>query len=238
MTITEQLRAPDLGQLIELYEFDQTPIDSGLPIIYLTPSTSGAAGGVVRNSISYFGVPIEGSGFERGGDGAFPQPTVRFANISPLLDPWISGAQDMVGAVVTRTIVLGAWLDGAADADATAFLTRDQYEIDQKVKQNSQLIEFKLRNVLDRADMKLPRRQALASCQLRYRVWDSAAAAYDYSKATCPYDETAAAKRYTIFNTANTDPEKDECSKTITGCKLRFSSAASLPMTGFPGIGK
>ena len=137
----------------------------------------------------------------------------------------------MIGALVTRTVVLAAWLDDGSDPDATAYLTRDAFEITHKTEQNAQVVEFKVRSSLERPTLRIPARLALRVCQLRYRNWTGAA--FDYSAATCPY---VAATYWDRFDVSTATESEDECSKNLSGCQLRFASVA-LPMSGFPGLG-
>lgn len=234
--IPEQLLSPQLGHLVELFTIDPTPINAGAAVFYVTPQTEAAGGGtfaptVTRGGQAYYGAPIDGEGFERGGEGAMAQPVVRVANVSNLLSPWVWNAEDMLGAKITRLVVLEQWLDGEPQADATAYITQDVYFIEQKTRHDHEGIEWRLRAATDRSDQRLPARLALPTCQLRYRVWDGAA--FDYTAATCPYTGGSVFD-YLDNGTSNA---LDQCSKTVTGCKLRFPAQA-LPMSGFPGLGR
>jgi lambda family phage minor tail protein L len=236
-----EISAPELGQFVELYALDQTPISAGATVIYLTPNTQAAGGTAItptitRNSITYYGVPIEGEGFDRGGDGPLPQPTIRVANVSPLLGPWIWGAQDMIGAIVTRTLVLAAWLDGGASADPTAYITSDRYLIEQKTKHGPEGIEFRLRSAVDRSDRQIPNRQVLPTCSYRYRTWSGSTWVYPSTNA-CPYGiSTPGASIFDYKDSVAATNADDQCGKRLQSCKLRFSG--SLPTLAFPGVGR
>ena len=184
--IPEQLLAPSPGHVVELFKIAPNTISAGAAVFYVTPNTDAAGGStlaptVTRDGIDYYGIPIEGEGFQRGGDGAMPQPILTVANVAGLLLPWIEGAEDMIGCEVRRTTVLQSWLDGEPAADPTAFITDDVFIIEQKTRQSPIALEFRLRAAVDRADFKLPGRLCLPTCSYRYRVWDSAAGAWDYS---------------------------------------------------------
>ena len=45
-------------------------------------------------------------------------------------------------------------------------------------------------------------------------------------------------KSFIVQALACFDPAKDQCSRTMTGCKLRFGPFAELPFGGFPGIAR
>jgi lambda family phage minor tail protein L len=102
----------------------------------------------------------------------------------------------------------------------------------QKTSHTAVAIAFKLASRMDVEGTQLPRRQILRDvCTHTYRAWDGAA--FDYSKASCPYVGAA------DFDTGNnpTDDAHDQCSRNIKGCQLRFPGQV-LPARFFPGVGK
>jgi lambda family phage minor tail protein L len=50
----------------------------------------------------------------------------------------------------------------------------------------------------------------------------------------CGYAGGAVAK---VDDTATTDLAQDDCSRRVSGCKLRFGATAELPIGIFPGAG-
>jgi len=227
--IPAQLLEEAPGALVHLFKIDMTPISASAPLIYLTPATEGAPPATVaRDGITYTAAPIAAEGFERGGTGALPQPILTVANVVQLVSAWVEGAQDMLGALVTRTVVLADWLDGGAAADPTAAIAIDVYEIAQKTAQNKTHLSFSLRSPLE-SRKSVPFRKATPICSHTYRTWDAAASAY--VQGSCPY---TGGNGYTYYNVSAGSPVADFCPRTLAGCKLRFTDP--LPFRGFPGL--
>lgn len=96
--------------------------------------------------------------------------------------------------------------------------------ITRKVNETPAAIEFELGSPLDLAGVKLPRRQVIAgTCLSAYRSGE------------CGYAGGPVAD-YTDNPTS--DPAKDQCSRTLRGCKKRFGENGELPISAFPGIAR
>jgi len=208
------------------------------PRIRITPATENGAE-ISRGGAIFTACPVAAEGFERGGTGALPTPTLTVANVGQILGPWVEGAQDLIGAEVTRTVVLADWLDGNPGADPAAAITVDTFVIAQKSVQDQTKVAFVLRSPLD-VRRKIPFRKAATICGHTYRTWDQSIVDFVYG--TCPYGNTGTIEStYTYYNVATgappipvTDPG-DVCSKTWKGCKVRFGARA-LPFKGFPSL--
>lgn len=225
--IPAQLLEEAPGTLVHLFDIDMTPISVGAPTIYITPATESLAE-IARDGQTYTACPVEAEGFERGGTGALPEPTLTVANVAQLVSAWVEGAQDMLGALVTRTVVLGDWLDGAPGADPTAAISVDTYEIARKTMQNKLRVSFSLRSPLERRKS-VPFRKALQTCSHSYRTYNPTTGFF--VQGTCPY--TGAAK-FDFYNAPTVNFPKDFCPRTLAGCRARFTDP--LPFRGFPGL--
>jgi lambda family phage minor tail protein L len=232
MTIEEQLLRPDIGGLVELFQIDMTPISATAPTIYLTPTTEGAPPAeIARGGQSFVACPIAAEGFERGGSGPLPSPALTIANVGHMVSAWVEGAQDLLGAIVTRTVVLADWLDGGSAADATAAISSDVYEIAQKTSQTPTAVSFSLRSPLE-SGRQVPFRKAWPKCAHSYRFYNLSTSVWVYG--TCPY---VAGPMWTVFNISTGSNAADFCPKTTEACSLRFTSGP-LPFFGFPSLGR
>ena len=226
------IQGPSPGDRVELFEIDLTAIDPASLVIRCTSNQDG--GNVVyRGGVPYLATPLEGDGFDLGGEGKFPRPSLSISNVALLLNPFIWAGGDLIGATVTRIVTLSRYLDGKPDADPLAEIRRDVYTIEQKTGSDAEATEFLLVAEFDQAGKKFPGRQAFADvCLERYRVWDATAGAFDYTAATCPYTGVSS---FDMTNAPTTDPN-DVCSKNLAACKLRFPAPARLESSAFPGL--
>jgi lambda family phage minor tail protein L len=229
--MTIQSVAP--GARVELFDIDMSTIWAAGPIARITPATESLAE-IARGGNTYTACPVGAEGFERGGTGALPSPKLTVANVGQILGPWVEGAQDLIGAEVTRTVVLADWLDGNPGADPAAAITVDTFVIAQKTVQDKIKIAWALRSPLD-VRRQVPFRKALPKCSHTYRLWDASTLAF--VAGTCPY---AGAGVFDWYNSVATDPT-DFCNHDASGCEIRFPSGFSgnvnlLPFKGFPGL--
>jgi len=197
------------------------------PVLRITPATDGLAE-ITRGGAKFTACPVAAEGFERGGTGALPTPTLAVANVGQILGPWVEGAQDLIGAEVTRTVVLSDWLDGEPGEDPAAAVTVDTFVIAQKSVQDQTKLAFVLRSPLD-VRRSVPYRKAVPNCSHTYRRWNGAA----FVAGSCPY---TAAGVFDFFDAVATDPT-DICNRKLSGCKVRFG-AATLPFRGFPSLAR
>lgn len=230
------LQGFDVGERVELFDLDFTPIDPAAPVLHLTPFV-GQSDILRRGGLPYYPAPMEATGYARGGDAGdrgsaskLPQPTIKVGNASPIVSPYVWGAQGFIGALVTRTVTYRRFLDGEPDEDPTAAQQLDVHEVEQVTEITPTEISFRLVAPIDQAGRELPaRRVTRNSCQRRYRTWNGSS--FDYSKATCPY---VGAGTWNTADQTATDAT-DNCSRRLTGCLLRFPDGP-LPIQAFPGI--
>lgn len=226
------IQAAEIPALVELFELDLSVISAGAPTLRFVGDHTGLSM-IRRGSNRYWPVPLEVEGFDRGGAGAPPQPTLRVGNVWGALAPWVWAGQDLVGATLRRVIVLRSNLDDGDDPDSSAYLLFDDYMLEQKTEQTPTHIAWRLVASIDQGRRQLPGRQVIRDvCQLRYRIWTGSA--WDYSQATCPY---TGASMWDVTDTSTATQSEDLCSKRISGCRLRFAPSA-LPTSAFPGVGR
>lgn len=228
------------GNKVELFTLDLRPLKlpaASLPPggkLYFSPSSIGEAQIVYKTQI-YTSVPIQASGFEVNGRGQLPQPTLRIANVNNLAGTLAASYEDLVGAVLTRTVTFQQFLDGQPFADPDAAYPPSVWEVIQKAKQNKLYIEWNMASFLDREGDEIPRRKVWKrTCLWPYRVWNPATGAFDYTDVQgCSY---AGAGMYDEFGVAVSDPKLDVCGKSLDDCKLRCGAKNKLPFGGFLGV--
>jgi phage-related protein len=96
--------------------------------------------------------------------------------------------------------------------------------ITRKANETPAAIEFELGSPLDLQGVKLPRRQVVAGTCL-----------WAYRSGECGYGGGPVAD---YANRPTSDISKDQCSRSMIGCKLRFGENGELPFGGFPGIAR
>lgn len=228
MPIEQDLQGHAVGNLVEMFVLDATPV--GGTVSRFTNGTNPIGGSVVWQGQTYQPFPIEATGFEFTGQGKIPRPTLRVSNVGGIIGALVRAYQDLIGARVTRKRTLVKYLDAVnftggtnPTADPTAALPDDIYVIDRKAVETKAFIEFELAAAFDVAGVRLPRRMVVQNvCSWVYR------------SAECGYTGTA-------YFDANDAPVAslglDVCGKRLSSCKRRFGETAPLPYGGFPASG-
>ena len=129
-SVAEAIQSPELAGLVELFDLDLSTLAGGAPVLGFV-SDHAERTVLTRDGDRYYPVPLEVEGFDRGGGGPAPQPVLRVGDVLGQLGPWVWAGQDLVGAEVTRTVVLRQHLDDGDDPDPTAYLLLDVYRIDE-----------------------------------------------------------------------------------------------------------
>ncbi|BFT63286.1 phage minor tail protein L [Pseudomonas moorei] len=129
---------------------------------------------------------------------------------------------------LSRSRGLLAYQKAGASWNPTASPTEEYpaetWIITRKANETPAAIEFELGSPLDLQGVKLPRRQVVAGTCL-----------WAYRSGECGYAGGPVAD---YANNPTSDPARDQCSRTATGCKLRFGANGELPFGGFPGIAR
>jgi lambda family phage minor tail protein L len=219
--------------LITLYQIDTTMLGDNGQWFYFT-SAEDAATDIVWGGQPYQALPMDATGFEMTTRGTLPQPNITISNLYGGGNLLLSEFNGLLGAHVWRILTLRRFLDDGSSPDANAYITRDMFVVAQKTSHNAVAIVFKLAAQMDQEGTQLPRRQILRDvCSHVYRAWRPSSGAFDYSKASCPYTGAGTWDARDV----PTDNAHDVCSRTQTGCLLRFG-ASPLPARFFPGVGR
>lgn len=220
------------GDQVFLFRMDATAV--GGQIYYFTQSAHGDAY-VKFGGVEYTAVDVDFSDYETNGQGALPQPKIRFANSNEVIQGLVNTFGDeLIGCPVQRVRTYAQHLDGGEEADPTAFYGPDTFEIEQLTDENPVYIEFELSAAFDQQGRKLPGRQMLRdTCTARYRVTKDGK--FSYAKATCPYAGSAC---FTRLGVATDDITKDVCGRRLSDCELRFGKDNPLPTWAFPGMAR
>jgi lambda family phage minor tail protein L len=131
-TIQQTLQSLEPGAKVSLFRIDLTKV--GGTVMYFTTT---AAGQTLRfGGIDYHPVDIEVDGFEVNAGGSLPTPRIRIANTDSMAQTLINTYGDLLGCQIQRVRTFARYLDGADDADPTAYLGPDTFEIERKVDEN------------------------------------------------------------------------------------------------------
>jgi len=228
-----------LSAKISLYRLDATPV--GAAIYYFTKTADDMGRGVTFGGQFYQATDIEIDGFEVSAGGVLPTPKMQIANSDLFIQSLVNQFGDLAGCELRRVRTFARFLDGAADADPTAYVGPDVFRVERKSEENPLFIEWELSAAIDQEGKMLPGRQLLRDiCLRRYRRYDpanpkAAGDGYVYPAIyPCKYTGSSAFTELGIPTTASAD----KCGRRISDCKLRFSQDAGLPGGFFPGIGR
>ncbi len=232
VTIYQTAQSLTPGERVELFRLDATSVGAGL--FYFVQGR--IDGGAVRhNGIEYQPCDVEFEGFEVNGQGALPTPTIRIANSDGLIQSAINTFGDLLGCELRRIRTFRQHLDDGDDPDPSAIFGPDIFKVDRKSSENDVYVEWELSAAIDQEGKMLPGRQVLRdTCLARYRAFNKNTGVFDYSRAICPYTGSVYFDRQDRPTTA----DKDQPSRTINCCKIRFGENNPLPFGGFPGVGR
>ena len=233
LTEAAQRLSPTRGGLVTLYELDARNLGD-TAIRRFTRDTMEGNATIVFNGNQYTPIDIEAEGFEWGGSGAPPSPTLKISNVSMYAGVLVREFDDLVGALLTRIRTYRDFLDNGASPDPTLTFPIDVFRIERKVTHNKVFIEFELAVIFDQEGLKLPNRQCIRdTCTHVYRRYNPTTDSFDYSRATCPYTGTKYFKRDGAATTAKSE---DACGKRLSNCVDRFGTDGTLPTRAFPGM--
>jgi lambda family phage minor tail protein L len=227
MSIRADVQRPAPGAKVELYTLDCSAIGGG---VYRFSSSVGDQGPLRWDGQEYSPVPIVLEGCEITTKG-FPSPTLTMGSQLYSIIAANLRLQDLIGAKVTRVRTFAHYLDDGATPDTSQTLPLDIFVVRRRASLDFERITWELRVASDIENVTLPRRRASANyCAARYRWWNTALNQFVY-EGECPW---AGAAMYTVDNLPTSDPLLDICSKSLTGCSIRFG-AEPLPSWSFPG---
>lgn len=224
MTITADAQKLEPGALVRVYELDATMLGAGMIRFHAHTQV----GSIWWQGAEYSPWPIEADGFAAT-TGQPPRPTLRVANVNAAVTAILQLTDDLIGAKLTVRSTLGQYLDAAnfggvnPTADPNEHFPDEVWFVERKSAETKEVIELELVSALDFQGVQLPRRQIIANqCPWRYR------------SAECGYTGGPVAD---ASDNPTSDPALDQCSKKLTGCKLRFGEEGELPFGGFPAAG-
>lgn len=174
--------------------------------------------------------PINATEFGTPSQGSPARPKLQVGNFGGNISALCREYEDLLGVKLKRRRTLVKYLDAVnfADGNPTANPAEEYptetWIITRKANETPAAIEFELGSPLDLQGVKLPRRQVVAGTCL-----------WAYRSGECGYAGGPVAD---YANTPTSDPSRDQCSRTMTGCKLRFGEFGELPFGGFPGIAR
>jgi len=230
MTVERIIQQSVYGAKVQLLIIDATEL--GGQVMRLAPAPfNGAA--VSFDGELYVPIPLKISGLSWSAKGGMPRPVLEVSNIEGQFISALLALDDWVGAKVTVIETFADFLDAGATPDPDQRLPDEFFVIDQLQEWTNVSVRWQLSPMLDQRGVKLPRRQILRDvCVARYRRYVSSE--FDYSQATCPY----VGENYFDEQNAPCAAVDDKCSKTLSGCRLRFGEHAELPFDGFPGAAR
>lgn len=245
MSLNSDYQKLEPGNVIRLFDVDGTAFGVADVLrfhahnIAHTPDEITAAGGdedkLPAKSIWWQGQeykpwPCEIEGIETATDGTSAQPTLSVANLDSSITALCLAYDDLLQAKVTIHDTLAQYLDAANYPEGNPAADPQQeklkvFYIDAKDSETNEVVAFKLSSPMDLQGLMIPTRQLHSLCtwciRNKYRSGDGC----DYAGARC-FDK---------HNNPVDDPSLDECSGTLTACKLRFGDGNELPFGGFPG---
>lgn len=178
----------------------------------------------------YSAWPCQIEDIEASTDGSSAQPKLSVANLDSSITALCLAYDDMLQAKVTVHDTLAQYLDaqnfaaGNPSADPTQEKLKVFY-IDSKSSETNEVVEFTLSSPMDLQGLMIPTRQLHSLCtwciRNKYRSGDG-----------CDY---AGTRYFDKNNNPVDDPSLDECSGTLSACKLRFGANEELSFGGFPG---
>lgn len=226
--MSELLGQLSLARGLTIWEgFDLVLPDQAL---HFHSGTNEIAGSVVWQGVIYTPWPLKGSEFATPSQGSPARPKLQVGNFGGTITALCRQYEDLLWAKLKRRRTLVKYLDAVnfADGNPTAN-PAEEYPVEtwfitRKVNETPAAIEFDLGSPLDLQGVKLPRRQVVAGTCL-----------WAYRSGECGYAGGPVAD---YANNPTSDPAKDQCSRTMTGCKLRHGQFAELPIGSFPGIAR
>ncbi len=225
-TIDSEIQRLQPSALIELFVLDLGKFGGGT--FFFHAGTNQLGNDVIWQGKTYVRLPIEATGFDKRATGSMPRPTMKVSNINGLMGAESRNFNDFLGCKIIRKRTFARFLDsvnftkGNFEASPEQSFSDETWLIDRKANENASYIEYELASPMDMIGVMLPRRQVIQNC-----------CTWVYRSPECGYAGGPVAKN---DDTATTDASLDDCSKKLTGCRLRYGNGV-LPYGGFPGCG-
>ena len=249
MNVEELIQKLSPGAVIELYEFDVSPITKTNTLddhYYFHNGLNELQGSVVWQGNTYNSLSMKAEGFETSTKGALPRPTVTASNATGAMTALAVQYDNLVGAKFIRRQTFLRYLDAVnftsgtnAEANPNQHLPDDIFYIERKILETYEEFSWELTSALELGGVQLPSRVVVQNyCQWQYRRWNPTLGVFDYSDGAdgldsvdCPYTGEG---YFDVNDKVRINPSQDVCSKSLQGCKLRFGARALLPFGAFP----
>ncbi|WP_223538795.1 phage minor tail protein L [Pseudomonas sp. BF-R-12] len=197
--------------------------------LYFHAGTNEGSGSVVWQGQIYTPWPIKAAEFATPSQGSPARPKLQVGNFGGTISALCRQYDDLLWVKLKRRRTMVKYLDavnftgGNPTANPAEEFPVETWFITRKVNETPAAIEFDLGSPLD-LTVKLPRRQVVAGTCL-----------WAYKSGECGYAGPPVAD---YANNPTSDPAKDQCSRSLIGCKKRFGENGELPFGGFPGIAR
>lgn len=229
MSIAAELQALAPSAKLEFFVLDATALGAA-EVMRFHNGTNALSQPVVWQGHTYQHIPVEASGFDVRGDGPRTRPVLVVGDVFGLLAAEVRALDDLAGARLLRKRTHARYLDAVnypggvnASADATAEYADELWIFDRVRSRDGTHVAWELVSPLDLEDVMLPARQ------VRNAICGSV-----YRSSECGY---AGGPVATVDDVPTPHLLLDECSRRVSGCKLRFGATAELPIDFFPGAG-
>lgn len=222
--------------LLELWTLDGTAV--GLDTIYrFVNSSNGLCQPVAVNSVTYTPFPIHIEGMEADGKGGLPRPKLSVSNVNGFVSQLLlSNGRSLDGATVTRQRINARFIDASNwsaqgrpswnTPDPTAAHAPEAFQINRKVMENPQIVQWELASSLETQGARLPKNIVTANACVNHKYRQSGTCNYSGAPVADvanrsftgsiynmtlndrgPYDETAAYNRGDYVYVTSTLPQ-------------------------------
>lgn len=227
MSLNTDFQDLSVTGLITLYELDATSLGAGKLYLHGHKAFERNNSKIIFNGVSYDPVAIQSEGLEMSGDGKASSPSLAIANsingVQGAVSAYCLKYKDFAGAKLTVINTLAKYLDSAnfeeGNPTASNEYTKQIWYIEKKTSMNASQVVFELSNPRDFRGIRIPCREINNYCQWEYRG------------ESCGYTGAA---MFDKSDNPTTNPELDQCSRRLQGCKKRFGEHQPLRFGGFP----
>ncbi len=211
--------------IVDLYEVDVSHvIRDGSNYFYFCNHVNEKGENVVWNGQPYVPIPIKVEGMQLKSEGPSSRPTMTIANVNGYITGIINQFNGLIGAKLVRRRVPLQFLDavnfydGNKRANPNEYLLQ-VYTVNSAISYNREQATFELSLPSETDGALLPKRTIYSSVCV-----------HQYRDECCGYTGRPVAD---INDIRTNDYSKDQCSKTLNGCKMRFGMNSQLPYGGF-----
>lgn len=213
--------------LVELWELDLRKLGGEIYRFCNIGNTMGKS--IVWQGNTYEGYPVKADGFEYSSDSSPARPKLTVANVMGLVTAAAEEYNQLIGAQIRRRQTFARFLDAAnfpngnPDADPSQEFV-SLFLVERLVSLNATSATLELAAPAETDGSAIPSRFMLANT-----------CCWQYRSAECGYSGKPVADKYDM----PTDSwEKDDCSKTLLGCRAHFGATAVLPIGSWPSADK